>query len=106
MVFSDAAIYAIIGAIPTTIASISTLIVAIRSNTRIEEVKKATDGIKDELVRTTREQALLEGRETGRAEGVEVGKEQGKEIAAGRLEGVEVGKEQGKDIAAALKDVP
>ncbi len=64
---------ALINIVPATVAAIFSIrasSAAKRSEDLTHQIKSATDGMKDALVKSTSEAALAEGREIGRAEGV------------------------------------
>lgn len=63
-------IVAIITALTGLVTSLATLIVSLHNTRKIQEVHTATNSMKDELVKTTREKSLLEGHEAGRIAGV------------------------------------
>lgn len=58
---TDAISIALIVAVPTTITSVATLIVAVKSAQKVEEVHRATNSMKDALVAA----ALIEGHAKG-----------------------------------------
>jgi len=68
MEISDSVITAFIASIAPTLGSIATLYVSIKNGTKVDEVHKATNSMKDALVATTRSDALQEGRTAGLAE--------------------------------------
>lgn len=63
---TDAVLAAVIASIPSTFAAIATLIVAVRTGRKTEQVHKEMNSMKDELVALTRVEAhaagVLEGR--------------------------------------------
>lgn len=50
-----------------SVASLVAAIVGLRNSRKIEVVRQATNGLKQELVAVTRAQALIEGHRDGRA---------------------------------------
>ena len=52
-------------ALPLLATQAVNLIVSLRNSRKITEIKKATDGMKDELVKVTRSNALKEGHAQG-----------------------------------------
>ena len=61
---SDPIILALIAGIPPTLASLSALIISLRNGKKVDEVHKATNSMKDALVKA----ALIEGHAAGVAE--------------------------------------
>lgn len=58
---SDQLLVAMIGALPATIASVAALLVSMRNGRKVEEVRKATNHMKDELVAITDKEAHARG---------------------------------------------
>lgn len=52
-------------AIPPTVASLAALIIALVNRGKIEQIHKATNSMKDQLVEATRAEAMQVGREAG-----------------------------------------
>lgn len=65
MKISDAVIIALIACIPPTLTAAGALIVSINTQSKVEEVHKATNSMKDALVASTRSEALIEGHAEG-----------------------------------------
>jgi hypothetical protein len=73
-------IVAAITALPATLLALATLIQSFRNAKKIDAVQVSTDGMKEELVKVTRSDALQEGHEAG----VKAGVKQEKADARGR----------------------
>ena len=58
---SDPVVIALIVAVPGTIAAIGSLLVSLRTWSRMSGVEKSVDGVKDELVMVTRQSAFAAG---------------------------------------------
>ncbi len=58
---SDIVKIALIASIPPTIAALGSFIISLYTNMRMKGVEKSVDGVKDELVRTTRTAAFAAG---------------------------------------------
>ena len=58
----------ILALLPATLASLVTLVIAVKALVKIEQVHIATNSMREALVLATRLEALLEGRAEGRAE--------------------------------------
>lgn len=58
---TDTQLTIILAAIPPTITAIAGLIVSLRNSLKIEEVRHATNSMKDELVRTTADAEFAKG---------------------------------------------
>ena len=65
---SDTVWTAILTSLPMTIAAIATLVVAIRTGRKVEQVHIATNSMKDALVAKTEKEALARGIKQGTAE--------------------------------------
>lgn len=68
MVLSDTVLVAIIASVPTLIASLATLFVAIKTARKVEVVHLATNSMKDALVTTTKSDAFQKGHTAGVAD--------------------------------------
>lgn len=65
---SEAVLIALIAAVvPTLLATAATFVISLRNSRKLDEVKNATNGMKDALVEATRIEAIA----IGKAEGVE-----------------------------------
>lgn len=62
---SDATLATIITTIPVTLASIASLIIAIRNDKKVEAIHKATNSMKDALVASTDKEAFARGLKQG-----------------------------------------
>lgn len=58
-------IAAAIGAVSQIVIALATLYTSIRNGRKADQIKEATDGMKDELVKVTRSDALQEGHTAG-----------------------------------------
>lgn len=57
---SDALTIAIIAALPGTLAGIASLVASLRNASKIEQVRAATDGMKDALVAAAKDEGALQ----------------------------------------------
>lgn len=64
---SDAVLVALIVSIPSTIVAFANIWLQFRNGRKVEEIHKATNSMKDELVAATRAAALLTGAAEERA---------------------------------------
>lgn len=56
---------AVISATPPTVVALANLVASLRNGRKVDQIKAATDGMKDELVKVTRSDALQEGHTAG-----------------------------------------
>lgn len=98
-------------ALPPTLAALGTLIVSLRNSKKTDEIKEATNGMKDALVQSAHREGKAEGVKEEKAEGVARDKaahERGKEVTDRQIE-ASVGQREAaigqREAAADQRDV-